>query len=321
MHEHELKLRPLLNYLAQYRPVQTVWDGWHIRQMSGGANNLLYRTTRNTDDFAVKFTIRDLRDRAGREYRALTALAQVGYGIAPQPILLDQASYAHPVVVQTWIVGDPFTLPATDDDWYHLVEHLATIHTLTPADTTVRLTPAVLAARSPDECRQLIQEQLKLIPLAAQPAALHDLVHRLEPVLSAPWPPTPSTLCRNDPNSPNFIRRPTAWASVDWENSGWSDPAFEIADLISHPAYRTVPLEHWHGVIHTYCSLVHDATAATRIEVYYKTLLVWWVARFVRTLYEVPLSLDQRLVERPANWAEETQAKCEYYVHLAQTLV
>jgi hypothetical protein len=41
------------------------------------------------------------------------------------------------------------------------------------------------------------------------------------------------------------MRRAGAWASVDWENSGWGDAAFEIADMMTHPAYVTVPAALW----------------------------------------------------------------------------
>jgi len=102
---------------------------------------------------------------------------------------------------------------------------------------------------------------------------------------------------------------------VDWENSGWGDPAFEIADLRTHPAYLEIPATRWEWVVATYCDLRADAdpTAATRISLYYKVMLLFWVVRLARTLYEVPRGLDQRLVERPHNWEEETREKYTLY--------
>jgi hypothetical protein len=71
----EKLLYPLLDYLAQgHRPADNRWQNWQISQISGGANNLPYRASSPDGDFAVKFTIRDRRDRAGREYGALLAL-------------------------------------------------------------------------------------------------------------------------------------------------------------------------------------------------------------------------------------------------------
>jgi hypothetical protein len=82
------------------------WQGWTINCIDGGANNLLYRATNPHSDLAVKFTVRDERDRAGREYGALLALQQAGLWIAPQPVWLERERYAQPVVVQTWLNGD-----------------------------------------------------------------------------------------------------------------------------------------------------------------------------------------------------------------------
>ena len=59
---------------------------WQITRVAGAGNNLLFRATSTAHDLAIKFTIRDARDRAGREYAALLALQQAGLGIAPLPL-------------------------------------------------------------------------------------------------------------------------------------------------------------------------------------------------------------------------------------------
>jgi hypothetical protein len=86
-------LRSLLDHLAFERPkADAHWHDWRITRIDGGWCNLLYRVTGPLGDLAVKFTIRDNRDRAGREYGALLALHRAGSSIAPQPILLDRNS-------------------------------------------------------------------------------------------------------------------------------------------------------------------------------------------------------------------------------------
>ncbi len=57
-------------------------------------NNLIYRASSAEGDFAVKFTVRDDRDRAGREYAALRALHQAGLELAPQAVWLEQGATA-----------------------------------------------------------------------------------------------------------------------------------------------------------------------------------------------------------------------------------
>jgi len=313
------QLRPLLDYLAHVQlSTSATWQGWHITPIAGGANNRVYRGSGPGGNVAIKFTIRDQRRRAEREYAALRALEQHALAIAPRPVALDTSS-AQPVVVQTWLDGELLRAPpGTDDDWSHLVQHLATIHTVTPANTGITLASAVLAADSAVSCRRLVHEQLALLPPAAQPAELVALVQRLDRRRHRRWPPPPVALCRVDPNTSNFIRRAGPWASVDWENSGWGDPAFEIADLITHPAYLEVAPARWDWVVERYCRLARDTNTALRIGVYRRTLLVWWVARLARVLYDVPRGEDRRLVAWPADWEAETKRKYQHYLERAQ---
>ncbi|HEV2126494.1 MAG TPA: hypothetical protein VGW38_27365, partial [Chloroflexota bacterium] len=56
----------------------------------------------------------------------------------------------------------------------------------------------------------------------------------------------------------------------------------------------------------------------TRVRTYHCLLLVFWVARFARALYEVPRGLDRRLATRPAAWHAETTAKYDYYLQRAR---
>ena len=313
-------VRPVLDYLASKDPSPDgQYQNWHITRITGGWNNLLYRATNSLSDLAIKFTVRDRRHRADREYSALSALHQAGLSIAPKPVLLDRTRYAQPVVVQTWLEGKvSATPPTTDDEWMALLQHLAAIHTLTPDKTDVRLRKAVLNANNVKEGRKIVRQQMTLIPQEAQPASLQALLRQFEATRFPDWPEAPVALCRVDANTLNFVRRPGLWASVDWENSGWGDPAFEIADLMTHAAYVEVPSRRWEWAIDAYCNLTSDIGAAIRIQVYYKVLLVWWVARLARYLYQVPRGLDERLVSLPVDWQADMLAKYEHYWGLAE---
>ena len=86
---------------------------------------------------------------------------------------------------------------------------------------------------------------------------------------------------------------------------------------MTHPAYLIVSQSRWNWVRETYCGMVEDPTAATRIRVYYCLMLVWWVARCARFLYEIPRGLDERLVSRPANWQADIEVKYQRYLSLA----
>src|SRR5262249_49486128 len=96
--------RAILDYLSNLPPEcrEHRWEGWLIRPVPSG-NNRVYRVTRAAADWAVKFYIRDDRDRARREYRSLALLHSLQADIAPRPVALDLDHYEHAVLIQTWL--------------------------------------------------------------------------------------------------------------------------------------------------------------------------------------------------------------------------
>lgn len=316
-------LKSLLEHLSKMDILHqdSQWHDWQITPITGGANNLLYRAKSSEGDFAVKFTIRDERDRAGREYAALIALQQANIPIAPEPILLDRDHYANPVVVQSWLEGEVNRMtPATDEEWRMLIDHFVAIHRITPNKIELSLQEAFFYADSAENCRQQVRDQVSRLPQDARPRSLQFFIEKLENTHFPTWEQPQKTLLRSDPNIANFVRRANLWASVDWENSGWGDPAFEIADLIDHAAYLDVPQERWDWVIDTYCAAVHDKNLLIRIQTYRKILIIWWLARFARYIYEVPLGLDKKLAKRDPNWQAGMQSKYDHYLRLAEAL-
>jgi aminoglycoside phosphotransferase (APT) family kinase protein len=312
-------LLSLLDHLAAHAPTgSSVWREWQIGSVSGGRNNLLYRAKSQHGDFAVKFTIRDDRDRAGSEYRALLALQRAGLDVAPRPVLLDQTRYRQPVVVQTWIEGEKVgEAPSSDADWHALVQHYATVHRITPTSTKVSLGVAVLTMDSAAAGLGRIIKEISHISRSEQPVELRHLVDSINLATFPDWPPPPVTLCRCDPNPQNFLRRSTDWASVDWEYSGWGDPAFELADLMSHPAYLGVPASRLNPLVDAYGSPDGDRTFVTRVQIYYRLMLIWWAARLARMLYEVDYGFDERLAPRSSTWRVETEGNYDEYLKRA----
>lgn len=313
-------IRALLDHLADGKPHdEGPWQGWQIGAIAGGRNNLLYRATGAQGDLAIKFTMRDERDRAGREFGALTALRQSGLSIAPEPVLLDRTRYAQPVVVQSWLEGEVCaTAPTTDSEWDRVAQHLALVHTVTPVRTAMPLPWATINANDAREGRQQVWEQVAHLPKEAQPPALRRVLRRFEGAQFPAWPETPVSLCRLDNNIENYVRRPGRWASVDWEYSGWGDPAFDVANLVTHVALMDVPPLRWAWFIDRYCDLVEDRTAPLRIQVYSEILRVWWAARLARYLYELPRGRDQRLADWPAGWQADVKRKYAHYLALAE---
>lgn len=305
----------LVAFLAD-SPADGAWCGWQIARINGSANNILYRATGHGHDLAVKFTIRDERRRAWREFQALTALQEAGLSIAPKPVLLDETQFAQPVVVQSWIEGEVTAVPPqTDAEWNLLIAHYATLATITPQSTTVELPEAFTNFTSVQHGLDMIHMQLQLLPESHWPPILHQLLVAVEARASQIKPENESILglCRVDSNILNFVRCGERWRSVDWEYSGWGDPAFEIVDLMCHPAYLDVPQSRWQWVMQRYAEKAGDETAVFRIQSTYPLYLVFWVIRLARYLYEVPRGKDERLVQRPDNWQNDIEQKLSMY--------
>jgi hypothetical protein len=287
-----MDLHPLVAYLVSPRVKAGDHDGWAITPLQSAGNGLVFRARRGADDLVVKFTPADERRRAAREFDALTALRQLGVALAPEPILLDEQRFRLPVVVQRWLAGTvAATPPERDEDWSLLVEHYALVHAVTPERVQQRLRRSVHTAFDVTEAVGLVYAQLALVPDEHHPEELLALVRRAG-ALPAVRRCAQPVLCRSDPNPANFIRAQGRWRSVDWENSGWGDAAFEIADLLCHPEYLAVPDARRDRVVTAYAAATGDAAAVQRIHAYRPARLLWYAARLVQLRFEVPRALE-----------------------------
>jgi aminoglycoside phosphotransferase (APT) family kinase protein len=222
------ELRELLDYLAaSHIPEGGRWQEWQVEAISGGANNRIFHARGPAGDLAVKFTLRDRRFRAEREYAALQALGEAGLQIAPGPLILDTKRCSLPVVVQEWLPGPVSSNPPEEEAaWEALLEHFKAIHSITPERTSVPLRKALVNFSSARQGVQVVNHMADLLPPEGRPAGLEEMVRRFNTACFPSWQSPALTLCRTDPAPLNFIRRPGGWASVDWENSGWGDPAY-----------------------------------------------------------------------------------------------
>ena len=277
-------LRPLIDRLAAAKyPHAGALGRWTATRVPRGRNNLVYRLDAGPLSVAVKFTIVDARDRAGREYGAMLAMAQAGLDIAPRPLGLIRDGLQHPAVVETWLAGPVSDEPPTiDGEWEQLVRHLAQIHRVTPESCAVSLPAAVLTMTGTVPGLAAVTAEVECLRPSGVPQEIAGLVRRMT---AAPLPDVVGTaqcLCRCDTNIGNFVRFAGGWASVDWEHAGWGDAAFELADLMLHPAHQAVPPSRWLRVAEAYAACHHDEGLLARAEVYEVLLACWWAARFTR---------------------------------------
>ncbi|MEM7534416.1 MAG: aminoglycoside phosphotransferase family protein [Chloroflexota bacterium] len=339
------QVEPLLGYLSEKALAGNLltefveWQGWQIEPIIGGYNNLLYHARSKEHDWAIKFTRRDARDRAGREYTALKMLQALNLHLAPQAVYLNRDDYIYPVVVQTWLDGKvQQTPPQTDEEWRELLRCMVALHKITPDSansSTIHgvghIPPATLSMYCAANGLARIRQQVAQIPVTSYPDEVATIVNRIQRDPFPDWPRPISSFCHVDPNTLNFVRTPQTWLVVDWENSGWGDPAFEIADLMSHPAYMDVPEDRWPWVVEQYCQMSRTPEASERIWVYYRLMIVWWVVRFLRYVIEsehhqqpvtdpaLAQQFSQRLALRPVDDVAVMRRKYDYYCTLAIT--
>jgi Ser/Thr protein kinase RdoA (MazF antagonist) len=315
-------LYALLDILASHPP-HGRWQSWQFERVAGGHNNLLYHAWSDSADLAVKFARRDERDRAGREFAALALLSRRGLELGPAPVLLECERYALPLVVQSWQPGERLSgPPATEQGWGGLLAHYAAIHTVAYARADQQIKPAVLNfACASDGCER-VAGAIARMPDEAWSAELRELRARFERRLWPEWPPPRMVLCRVDPNPTNFVFQGEHCWSVDWENSGWGDPAFEIGDLLAHPAMLDVPGERRRWVAARYAELSGVSSDALRAWAYFCLMVCDWAFFFARKAFEYRDGRRNasRLVDRPESWYTGLPDQRDAYVRLALEL-
>ena len=274
----------ILDYLAGLHPpyLEHTWQRWLVRPVNSG-NNRLYRVTRGPDDWAIKFTIRDDRDRARREFDALSLLENLGASVAPRPVYLDLDRYEQSVVVQTWLLGVPlWSAPPEDDTWLQILRAYHRLHSLPPADggTWGAGHGPMLSPTTPEEMVTGIHALAEQLPPPGRPERLSELLQLLD---RARLPRLPTSRCwaHGDPNIRNLILTPDGVKLVDWEYSGITDPANEIAKLMSHALAASAGEERWAWVAEQYANLSGEPDMLPRIQAFYALRLAGWYVRLL----------------------------------------
>ncbi|MFI1259331.1 MULTISPECIES: phosphotransferase family protein [Streptomyces] len=179
-------------------------------------------------------------DRAGaeREWRALSLLAVHAPGLAAEPWECDLAA-AEPVVVMSRLSGEPMRgRPLSDEQVGALAAALHRLHTAVPPEALERVPPR------PDLAGELVARIHRWTPrtrpgLGGSVAQAMDagLAWLASAHLDLPGPPAgPQVFGAGDGNLANFLRDGRTVRIVDFEDSGRSDRAFELAEITEHVA-------------------------------------------------------------------------------------
>lgn len=175
------------------------------------------------------------RDEPAREWRALTLLSTHAPGLAPTPLSLQ--TEGRPVVAMSRLPGVPLgDGPLTDPQLAALAGAIDQLHKAVPADELAALPPRLWSASEAVESLRAATDDTPVegtaavrrsFDLAAQWLRSDDAT-----AFAADEPPAVFALA--DGNLANVLWDGHRCRLVDFEDSGRSDRAFEIADLLEH---------------------------------------------------------------------------------------
>jgi aminoglycoside phosphotransferase (APT) family kinase protein len=222
-----------------------------LQQLSGGLTNAVFRYRANDGDYVLKLYHKDERDGIGREWTALGLLDQHLPDCAPRPVLRDQTG-DRPAVVMTWLSGQPLGgRQLVRPQFTELRERIMAVHAVLPE----RLDAAIPAAMgTPGAIIARIQQdgEAALVRRSHAPEASgqRELRALWQDWLRGPDPatlvaPTYMVFSRGDPNLMNCLWDDGRMRLVDFEDSGWSDRATDLADLVEHVQSRGTSDEDW----------------------------------------------------------------------------
>jgi hypothetical protein len=264
---------------------------YYLVRSGQGMNGIIYRVTPLADknvELAVKLCKADERDRAGREYAATAALIQAGHNVCAEPLHIEYDIPDLPeltLLISTWLPGKALTTPPVPEDrrgWRDILYALAVAHELRPRDTPIPIREAVMSIRDPGDLLAALVPRREKLPNgqvgALTTAQIDHMLDFLAQTIPQQWEqPAPIGLILCDTNPSNMIAHQGAIKLVDWENSGWADPAFDIGDLCAQPDYFDLPDEHRAWIRAEHGRILNDHTFAHRAEVYERIMNVFWI--------------------------------------------
>jgi aminoglycoside phosphotransferase (APT) family kinase protein len=233
------------------------------------------------------------QDAPWREFEALNLLAPLD--IAPQPIahILPHSAARSPLVLYEYMEGEAWDRHRpTAAELTQLAEVWLKINSVAPDD----LWESRGQDRPLDEIEARFHADLKdyadwvesefhagrravdlcFMVLESRHSAIGELSD-LTPALR---------FCRADPRFANVIRRPDGRLGlVDWEDSGLSDPARDLADLMTHPNQEDlVSPKAWKAFLKPYLAVQgkSDRQIKRRVDLYLALFPIYWLISMIR---------------------------------------
>jgi aminoglycoside phosphotransferase (APT) family kinase protein len=293
--------------------------GWRVlawTELRGGTNNRLFRMETDAGTpLLAKLYHRDRWDRLGREYAMLSYLRDRGLHGVPRPYLrCDAHSYA------VYSLESGHTIPPPELQGNHLraaAAFAAALHRIDRDEAGAALPPAIGACFSPAEHLEQIDAGLRAFEefAAGREApeqlrafsreirlreAIADLVARAtariaREELTEPLPPASWRLSSGDFGVHNLlVDRDGAVTLVDFEMSGWDDPARCVMGFVAHGGSEGLTragAEHFLGSYAAARGLSDEEAA--RFERVGALAEIEWVAIYARALTAETIAAKQ----------------------------
>jgi len=307
-----------------------------VHRVTGGFNNALYQVEADDQSYACKLCVADECRRAAREYGALRLLRAAGLDIAPQPLWLDDSCtiVPFPAVAYRWLPGKPLSPSPTEQQLAALLDSFQRLHNLQPSDFE--------DCDLPDAWAHWFDFELYLAELrdflarygswlaATDPhgQGLRDRLARLvdgcaEAVRTADVNPgresVPLRLCRVDPNLVNTVwGRDGRLRWVDWEFSGWGDPALDLAELRWHAASIEMSEAQHAWLRDNYRRPAGDHGFEERLTVWDRLRATRWPFLILRWLWSEHHGPDRVRLTRPTADPAQLHARLIHFIERAE---
>jgi Ser/Thr protein kinase RdoA (MazF antagonist) len=264
------------------------------RPFAGGYRNAVYEWESPGGPVAVKVYRKDDRLLAEREWLALTLLAACCPGTAPVPLWTDPRP-PQPAVGMTVVPGRPCQAGAEPASVARAV--VATMLEFAQLPLLGQLAAMPRAKRPEHYVRSLTGKWASDLGSSTRDSLTCDLLRLLGHWRNGPdadilAAPAARVFSHGDGNLDNWLWDGRQLRCIDFEFAGWSDTAFDLADLVEHVSARAVSDTAWD-------SAVADAslrgTELRRHEAARRTCALRWLAALWRQQENRPGEFETQL--------------------------
>ncbi len=323
-------------------------DRIYISRANPSLNDAVYRVNTPQGLFGCKIYLADERRRIYREWSTLRILDQHSLPLAPLPIEIDDSLTVvpSPVIVMSWVQGRAFNHQRLTPPMLHeLIFALQKVHSIGPRHTTFDLPSAWAQPVSFLSLSQTLtarlqnylawQQEASAGPLRVSAQGLLDLRLRrqLETVvaaaasLAAHAAQLPQTL------APVLIRGETVLADVfwtdenqiclvDWDGSGWGDPAYDLAALRWHPQNQVLGARLWDVMRALYVPPPLDDAFSQRLRAWEMLLPCDWCLRSLQSLLDAAQPLrNPGVTPTPESLARNIRLRFDRYLSAAEAML